>query len=140
MREQLEMDGLGELRGTESEAAEKDVDPWERKPPRINRDDKAFDPVIGQLWDIYDQTKVEPDVMKRHQMVWDMIKIHVENGPYVQGTVANFERVYIVKNGLMNVPRKEELALGGFTDPWIHPTPAVYDPETWFWDDPSKHT
>ena len=71
-----------------------------------HRDDKAFDPVIGQLWDIYDQTKVEPDVMKRHQMVWDMIKIHVENGPYVQGTVANFERVYIVKNGLMNVPRK----------------------------------
>ena len=128
-----------ELRGTESETTEKDVDPWARKPPRINRDDKAFDPVIGQLWDIYDKTKVEPDVMKRHQMVWDMIKIHVENGPYVQGTVANFERVYIVKNGLMNVPKKEELALGGFTDPWIHPTPAVYDPETWFWDDPTKH-
>ena len=28
----------------------------------------------------------------------------------------------------MNVPKKDDLALGGFTDPWIHPTPAVYDP------------
>jgi peptide/nickel transport system substrate-binding protein len=128
-----------EVRGTDTETTEKDVDPWERKPPRINRDDKAFDPTIGKLWDIYDQTKIEPDVTKRYQMVWDMIKIHVENGPFVQGSVANFERPFIVKNGLMNVPKKEDLALGGFTDPWIHPTPAVYDPETWFWDDPSKH-
>jgi peptide/nickel transport system substrate-binding protein len=47
--------------------------------------------------------------------------------------------VFITKKGLMNVPRKEDLALGGFTDPWIHPTPAVYDP-AWYWDDPAKHT
>lgn len=129
-----------EVRGTEAESAEKDVDPWQRKPPRINPDDEAFDPTIGKLWEIYDKTKVEPDVMKRHQMVWEMMKIHVTEGPYVQGSVANFERVFIVKNGLMNVPKKEDLALGGFTDPWIHPTPAVYDPETWYWDDPAAHS
>lgn len=129
-----------ELRGTESDGTEKDVDPWERKPPRIYADDKAFSPTVGKLWEIYDKSKVEPDVLKRHQLVWDMIKIHVTDGPFVQGSVANFERVFIVKNGLMNVPKKEDLTLGGFTDPWIHPTPAVYDPETWFWDDPTKHS
>jgi len=129
-----------QLRGTDTDGTEKDVDPWERKPPRIYATDKAFDPTIGKLWEIYDKTKVEPDAMKRYQLVWDMMKIHVENGPYVQGSVANFQRVFIVKNGLMNVPKKEDLTLGGFTDPWIHPTPAVYDPETWFWDDPTKHS
>ena len=128
-----------EVRGTAAEQQQLDLDPWERTPPRITPNDEAFDPLIGQLWEIYDRSKVEPDALKRHQLVWDMIKIHVQYGPFVQGSVANFERVFIVKNGLMNVPRKEDLALGGFTDPWIHPTPAVYDPETWYWDDPSAH-
>ncbi|HWQ13459.1 MAG TPA: ABC transporter substrate-binding protein, partial [Roseiflexaceae bacterium] len=129
-----------QLKGTATEKEELDKDPWERTPARIVPTDKEFDPTIGKLHEIYDKTKVEPDVMKRHQLVWEMIKIHVESGPYVQGSVANFERVFIVKNGLKNVPKKEDLALGGFTDPWIHPTPAVYDPESWYWDDPSKHS
>jgi peptide/nickel transport system substrate-binding protein len=129
-----------ELRGTDSDGTEQDVDPWARQPPRIYATDEAFSPTVGQLWEIYDKSKIEPDVMKRHQLVWEMMKIHVTEGPFVQGSVANFERVYILKKGLMNVPKKEDLALGGFTDPWIHPTPAVYDPETWYWDDPSKHS
>jgi peptide/nickel transport system substrate-binding protein len=129
-----------QLKGTGSETEELDVDPWQRQPARIVPSDSVFDPTIAKLQEIYDKTKIEPDVMKRHQLVWDMMKIHVESGPFVQGSVANFERVFIVKKGLTNVPKKEDLALGGFTDPWIHPTPAVYDPETWFWDDPSAHS
>ncbi len=129
-----------QLRGTASEKEELDKDPWQRAPARIVPTDKDFDPTIAKLHEIYDKTKVEPDFLKRTQMVWEMIKIHVENGPFVQGSVANFDRVFITKKGLMNVPRKEDLALGGFTDPWIHPTPAVYDPEAWYWDDPAKHS
>jgi peptide/nickel transport system substrate-binding protein len=53
--------------------------------------------------------------------------------------VANYPRIILVKEGLLNVPKREDLALGGFVNPWIHPTPAVYDPETWFWDDPAAH-
>ena len=34
---------------------------------------------------------------------------------------------------------KENLALGGFAAPWIHPSPAVYDPETWYWQNPESH-
>jgi len=130
------------LRGTPKvsddlkELAEKDVSPWERKPPRLEAEPGG---PVEQLWKIYDQTKVEADPMKRHKLVWDMIKIHVDHGPFVQGSVANFPRPFIVKSGLTNVPKKEDLALGGFTDPWIHPTPAVYDPETWFWDNPDEH-
>jgi peptide/nickel transport system substrate-binding protein len=88
---------------------------------------------------IYDQTKLEPDAMKRHRMVWDMIKIHVDEGPFYMGSVANPPRLALVKQGLMNVPKRDDLHLKGFGNPWIHPTPAVYDPETWFWDDPTQH-
>ncbi|MGW0227985.1 hypothetical protein ACWDWO_06715 [Actinopolymorpha singaporensis] len=28
--------------------------------------------------------------MKRYRAVWDMIKIHLSDGPFYQGTVANY--------------------------------------------------
>jgi len=43
---------------------------------------------------------------------------------------------------LKNVPTRDDLAkegMGGFVNPWIIPAPATYDPETWFWDDATKH-
>ena len=49
----------------------------------------------------------------------------------------------LVKKGLMNVPTRDDLlkeGLGGFVNPWIIPSPAVYDPETWYWDNPDAHT
>ena len=75
------------LRGTDKvsaeleELAQPDVDPYERTPPRAKPEEG--DP-IDQLWEIYDQTKVEPDPMKRHKLVWDMIQIHVDEGPFVR--------------------------------------------------------
>jgi peptide/nickel transport system substrate-binding protein len=133
------------LRGTPKvsdkleELAEKDKNPWERTPPRLEPEKGG---PIEKLWQIYDQTKIEPDPMKRHALVWDMIKIHVEQGPFFMGTVANFPRIILVKEGLMNVPTTDDLkawGLGGFVNPWIHPTPAVYDPETWFFSNPDEH-
>jgi len=125
-----------ELRGTKFEGTEKDVDPYKRQPPRM--DPEPGGPV-EQLTKIYDQSKLEPDPLKRMSMVWDMIKLHVQYGPFVQGTVANFPKALFWKDDLKNVPKHEDLALGGFTDPWIHPTPAVYDPESWFWTNPDQH-
>ena len=52
--------------------------------------------------------------MKRLQHVWDMIKIHVSDGPFFMGSVANYPQVIVVKTDLRNVPRKENLALGGW--------------------------
>jgi peptide/nickel transport system substrate-binding protein len=94
------------------------------------------------LYEIYDKTKVEPDVMKRHAMVWDMMKIHVESGPYFSGTITNQPRIILAHNDLKNVPTRDDLAkegLGGFVNPWIIPSPAVYDPETWYWENPEAH-
>jgi peptide/nickel transport system substrate-binding protein len=95
---------------------------------------------IQKMWDIYNKTKVEPDEMKRTQMVWDLIKIHISDGPFFQGTVANYPQAMYVKKDLRNVPKRENLAQGGMVNPWIHPTPAVYDPETYYWENPDQHS
>jgi peptide/nickel transport system substrate-binding protein len=124
------------VKGTEKEGTELDVDPYQRKPARVEPDKGG---PVEKIWGIYDQTKIEPDVMKRHKLVWDIIKIHVENGPFFQGTVANYPRIILVSTDLKNVPQKEDLATGGFVNPWIIPFPAVVDPETWFFDNPEAH-
>jgi len=122
--------------GTNTNKTELSKSPWDRHPPWMEPDKNG---PIQKLWDTYNQSKVEVDEMKRDQLVWDMIKVHVSDGPFFQGTVANYPQVIIVKNGLKNVPRTDNLKLHGFVNPWIHPTPAVYDPETWYWDSPDQH-
>jgi peptide/nickel transport system substrate-binding protein len=130
------------LRGTASEKEQLEMSPWERTPPRINDGEADAYAPIAEIHKIYDQSKVEPDPMKRHQLVWDMIKIHVAEGPMFTGTINNPPRIILVRKGLLNVPTLEDLqkeGLGGFVNPWIIPSPATYDPETWYWDDPAAH-
>ncbi len=122
--------------GTKTAGTELDLDPWERHPPRM---EPEADGPIKKLWDFYDQSKVEPDELKRQQLVWDMIKVHISDGPFFMGSVANYPQVMIVKKDLRNVPKRENLAQNGAVNPWIHPTPAVYDPETWYWENPDQH-
>jgi len=123
-------------KGTPAYTSEQDVDPWKRHPPRRMPEKGG---AVEQLWNIYETTKTEPDAMKRHQSVWELIKVHMENGPFVQGTVANVPTLMLRHIDLGNVPLRDNLALGGFTAPWIHPTPAVYDPATFFWKNPDEH-
>jgi len=124
-------------KGTKAYTSEADVDPWKRHPPRIMPEKGG---PIAKLWDIYDTSKLEPDETKRTSLVWDMIKIHVSDGPYFQGTVANYPQIVVKNKDLKNVPTHDQLALGGFVNPWIHPTPAVYDIETYYWDNPDNHS
>ncbi|GAA5011742.1 ABC transporter substrate-binding protein [Actinopolymorpha pittospori] len=125
------------IRDTPAAEKVRDVDPYQRKPPSI-------EPVKGgpieRLWALHDQAKVETDTLKRYQLVWEMVSIHVKDGPFFMGPVANTPVPILAHKDLGNVPRREQLALNGFAGPWSHPTPAVYDPETWFWRHPEAHT
>ncbi|MGI8916850.1 MAG: ABC transporter substrate-binding protein [Chloroflexota bacterium] len=119
-----------------------EADPYKSTPPRVNADKGG---PIEKLWTIYNQSKIEPDQTKRNQAVWDMIKIHVSDGPFFSGTVSNYPQLVLVKTGLKNVPSHDDLGpkngyQGGFVNPWVIPSPAVYDPETYYWDDPTKHS
>jgi peptide/nickel transport system substrate-binding protein len=123
--------------GTPEEHTEKNVNPWKRHPPRL--EPEAGGP-IAALWKLYAKTKREPDVMKRTQLVWEMMKIHVKEGPFFMGCVADFPNVVVTKTALRNVPTHENLATGGITNPWQVPCPAIYDPESFYWDSPDQHS
>ena len=125
------------VRGTPAEKQQLDLDPYKRTPPRMEPEKGG---PIEKLWKLYDQSKIEPDEMKRHQLVWEMVKIHISDGPWLLGVCANTPYVNLVHDDMKNVPTKDNLALGGFAAPWIHPSPAVYDPETWFWTNPDAHS
>jgi peptide/nickel transport system substrate-binding protein len=125
------------VRGTPAEHTQRDIDPFRRTPPRMEPEKGG---PIEKLWQIYDRSKVEPDELKRHQLAWELTKVHIEFGPFFQGSVANTPTLTVAHKDLRNVPVRENLAMGGFSQPWIHPTPAVYDPETYFWANPERHT
>jgi len=94
---------------------------------------------VEKLWKIYNASKTEADAMKRQALVFQIIKVHISDGPFVQGTVANSPRVIVIDKDLQNVPRRENLALNGYVNTWIHPVPAAYDPEAFFWEKPEEH-
>ena len=82
----------------------------------------------------------ETDSLARKRLVWEIIEIHVGEGPFFMGSVANTPVVLLVRKGLMNVPRQEQLRLNGSSNPWTHTIPAVYHPETYYSDDPQAHS
>ncbi|MBM7789233.1 ABC transporter substrate-binding protein [Tenggerimyces flavus] len=125
------------MRGTPAETEELDVDPFKRTPPRMEPEPGG---PVERMWQLSDQIRVEADLLKRDKLVADLVKIHVNEGPFFMGSVANYPAIELVKNGLRNIPTRENTALGGFTNDWHYPVPAAYDPETWFWDDPSAHS
>lgn len=116
---------------------QEDLSPWERKPPWMLPEKGS---PIQKLWDLFNQARVETDEMKRMHLLWKIYKIHIDDGPFMTGVVANYPVLVLVREGLRNVPNKDQLALGGWTNPWIIPSPAVYDPSTYFWDDPDAHS
>ncbi len=119
------------MRGTPKEKSEGEKSPWDRQPPRWLADEPDFkNTVVPKLQELLDKALTEPDAMKRMQLVWDMINIHIEQGNFGMGSVANTPNQYIVSKKLINVPKKEQLKLGGFCGPWIVPHPALHNPET----------
>lgn len=113
-----------------------DVSPWKRQPPWMLAPDGS---TIDRLWKIYAKARVASDQLSQIHQLWKIYKIHIEEGPFFIGVIANQLQVIAVRHELHNVPRRANLTNGGWVNAWTHPTPAVYDPETFFWKDPDKH-
>jgi peptide/nickel transport system substrate-binding protein len=111
--------------------------PWKRTPPWMLPE--SDDDPVARLWNLYAKARIETDALKRTSLLWDIFKIHAEEGPFLLGVVSNTPRIVLAHKDLRNVPRKENLALGGWTNPWFLPSPAAYDPETFFWPNPDSH-
>ncbi len=128
------------LKETKTIKQQLNVSPWKRNPPRMPPE--KGDPV-DRIWNLYAKTRTEKDLLKRNQLVYQIQKVHYTDGPFFCGTVANYPQLIMPKQDLKNVPTRQDLlkyAQGGFTNPWIHPTPAVYDPETFYYENPDQHT
>jgi len=125
--------------GHAKEDTELDKSPWDRDPPRFASTERdLIGDAVWKLQEIYQAAIIEPDEIKRHEMVWDLIRIHIDDGPFFIGTVANEPLPIIISNDLMNVPAREELALNGFICPWIIPSPAITNPETYAFTNPAR--
>ena len=75
---------------------------------------------------IYDAGLAEPDVNKRHELVWDAIRVHIEEGPFTLGAAGDQPMPVIIGNNFHNVP---ELGVLG---PWAPGSPGNLHPEQ-FW-------
>jgi peptide/nickel transport system substrate-binding protein len=105
-----------QVRGTDKEGTELDLDPLERNPPR--EEPPPGDPA-WKLWEIYDAARVEPDDAKRLALSQDIIRVHIEEGPFFIGTVGNEVVIVTALEKVGNFPSKEQLGQGGFVGPWI---------------------
>ena len=126
--------GVLQYAGSALETTEANVNPWSRKPPRFNKNDPEFKGTpVEKIQQIYAQAILEPDALKRAQFVYQMWDIHESDGPFFIGTTANYPQPIIVSRKLDNVPTHDQLKLGGFVNPWILPSPAITNPETYYY-------
>jgi len=84
-----------------------------------------------RLLDIYARIQAEPDLAKAHALALDAIRIHVDEGPFVIGTVAGLPELVLLKDNFRNVP-EEPRVLGA----WAIAAPATSFPETFFFSAP----
>jgi peptide/nickel transport system substrate-binding protein len=118
------------LEGTSKEGVDADKPPRERQPPW--EEPPPEDPNY-RIWQIFKQAVREPDMQKRDQLLFDIVRVHIEEGPFLIGMIADIPRIVIVGNKLHNVPTHEEIPLGGWMGPWVVAQPgAITYPEQYY--------
>ena len=120
------------IQGTAEEGTELDKDPRDRTPPRAKPPEGSPE---AQLQELYRKAKTAVTWQERDKLVLDMIRVHLENGPFVISPVNNLPRVGVVKERMKNVPRKADLPLGGFVNPWIMSYIAITNPPQYYIDE-----
>jgi len=81
---------------------------------------------MKELTDIYEKIVVEKDPNKRHQLVRDGIRIHIDEGPFNLGVVGRPPNPILVSNRFHNVP------MTGVLGAWAVVQPASCYPEQFF--------
>jgi len=103
------------IQGTPEEGKELDKEPRDRTPPR---EKPAEGSPVDRLQKLYLKAISAPTWQERDKLVLEMARIHMEDGPFMIGTAGNYPRIGVVSDRMKNVPRKEDLTLGGFVNPW----------------------
>jgi peptide/nickel transport system substrate-binding protein len=97
-----------------------------------NAEEPPADSFIKKIWDIWAEIAVEANTEKQNQMFRQILDIWAEEVPMI-GLLGETPSPCIVKNGLHNF-------VAGFPNDDTTGDENVYNTETYFWDDPAKHT
>jgi len=84
------------------------------------------DSPAAKLQALYRKGLMEPDIQKRHEIVWEAIRVHIEEGPFVIGASGDQPMPVVCKNFFHNVPEY------GVLGPWAPGSPGNVHPEQ-FW-------
>lgn len=79
-----------------------------------------------KLIELYNQGMAEPDVQKRHELVWEAIGIHIDDGPYYLAASGDRAVPVVLQDNFHNVPET------GILGPWAPCSPGNKHPEQ-FW-------
>ena len=75
---------------------------------------------------LYEKGLAEKDINKRHQIVWDTIKVIIDEGPFVIGVGGDQPMPIIVKDYMRNILDF------GVVGPWAPATPGNQVPAQWW--------
>lgn len=81
-----------------------------------------------KLQALYDQGQSEKDVQKRHEIVWEAIQVHIDEGPFVIGVAGDQAMPIVVKDHMRNIPDF------GVVGPWAPATPGNTIAAQWWMD------
>jgi peptide/nickel transport system substrate-binding protein len=98
---------------------------------RATGGESGWEPVPGttyayELQALYDLGLATAGVDERHQIVYDAIRIHIDEGPFMIGASGDQPMPVVIRNGFMGVP--DLVVLG----PWAPGSPGNLNPEQ-FW-------
>lgn len=87
---------------------------------------------IWKIWDLWDQIAVEPSPDKQNELFRQILDIWAEEVPMVT-LLGEMPALAIVKSGFRNF-------VAGFPNDDTTGDENVYNTETYFWEEPDKHT
>ena len=79
-----------------------------------------------RLHALYDKGIAEGDEQKRHEIVWEAIQIHIDEGPFTLGAAGDQPMPVVVKHNFHNVPEF------GILGPWAPGSPGNIHPEQFY--------
>ncbi len=82
-----------------------------------------------RLQTLYDQGIAEGDEQRRHEIVWEAVQIHIEEGPFTLGGAGDQPMPVVVKHHFHNVPEF------GILGPWAPGSPGNIHPEQFYMTD-----
>ena len=104
---------------------------WRLNPKDPNAEEPPPDHWIRKIWDTWDKLAVEPDEKKRNDLFFQILDVWAEELPMI-GILGQLPQPLIAKNGLKGT--KEGIPIDDPTK-----DEQFINPQTFFWDDPSKH-